>query len=112
MVNPLRPVEIVLDHLKKNKLVAPRILAIGDYVRISLGTPGEFWYAWDQMPPTGKMAMQTDVISVKIFRCQPTQRNRLIAYVPAAKGEAGLDSRGADSHSFLGLSEAGVAASE
>jgi histidinol-phosphate aminotransferase len=61
MVNPMRSVEMVFQHLKKNNvLVAPAIPAMGDYMRISLGTPEdmqEFWHAWDQLPPTGKMAM-------------------------------------------------------
>jgi histidinol-phosphate/aromatic aminotransferase/cobyric acid decarboxylase-like protein len=61
MVNPMRSVEMVVQYLKKNNiLVAPAIPATGDYMRISLCTPEDmqdFWHAWDQMPPTGKMAM-------------------------------------------------------
>jgi histidinol-phosphate aminotransferase len=61
MVNPMRPPEEVVEHLKKNNiLIGPVYPALSKYNRISLGTPGEmqlFWRAWDLMPPTGKMAM-------------------------------------------------------
>jgi histidinol-phosphate/aromatic aminotransferase/cobyric acid decarboxylase-like protein len=61
MVNPMRPPEEVIEHLKKNNiLIGPVYPALSKYNRISLGTPGEmqlFWRAWDLMPPTGKMAM-------------------------------------------------------
>jgi histidinol-phosphate aminotransferase len=61
MLNPMRPSEQVIEHLKKNNvLVAPRIPAMDSYIRVSLGTPAEmreFWRVWDLMPPTGKMAM-------------------------------------------------------
>jgi histidinol-phosphate aminotransferase len=61
MMNPLRPVDMVVDHLKKNNvLVAPRIPAMEKYFRVSFGTPDEmqeFWRVMDLLPPTGKMAM-------------------------------------------------------
>jgi len=61
MLNPMRPPEEVIEHLKKNNiLIGPVYPALSKYNRISLGTPGEmqfFWRAWDLMPPTGKMAM-------------------------------------------------------
>jgi histidinol-phosphate aminotransferase len=61
MMDPLRPVDMVLDHLKKNNvLVAPPIPAMDKYIRVSLGTPAEmqeFWHIWDLLPHTDKMAM-------------------------------------------------------
>ncbi len=55
MVNPLRPVDEVLEHLKRNNvLVGPRIPAMNKYIRVSLGKPQEmlrFWRVWDLMPP-------------------------------------------------------------
>ncbi len=55
MLNPLRPVDQVLEHLKKhNIVVAPRVPEMSKYIRVSLGTPPEmlqFWRAWDLMPP-------------------------------------------------------------
>jgi len=60
MLNPLRPVGEVLEHLKKhNIVVAPAIPEMNKYLRVSLGTPAEmlqFWRVWDLMPPQ-KMAM-------------------------------------------------------
>jgi histidinol-phosphate aminotransferase len=60
MLNPLRPVGEVLEHLNKhNIVVAPPIPEMNKYLRVSLGTPGEmlqFWRVWDLMPPQ-KMAM-------------------------------------------------------
>lgn len=60
MVNPLRPVAEVLEHLKKNNItVAPRVPAMDKYICVSLGTRAEmqeFWRVWDLMPPQ-KMAM-------------------------------------------------------
>jgi len=60
MLNPLRPVDDVLEHLKShNILVAPRIPAMSKYLRVSLGTSQEmsqFWRVWDLMPPQ-KMSM-------------------------------------------------------
>jgi histidinol-phosphate/aromatic aminotransferase/cobyric acid decarboxylase-like protein len=57
----MRAVEMVVQYLKKkNVLVTSAIPAMGDWMRISLGTPEdtqEFWHAWDQMSPTGKTAM-------------------------------------------------------
>jgi histidinol-phosphate aminotransferase len=61
MVNPMRPPDEVIEHLKKNHiLIGPKYPVLDKYIRVSLGTPGEmqaFWSAWDLMPPTGKMAM-------------------------------------------------------
>jgi histidinol-phosphate aminotransferase len=61
LLNPMRPVEVVLDHLKRNNvLVAPRIPAMDNFIRISFGVPDEmreFWRVMDLLPPTGKMAM-------------------------------------------------------
>jgi histidinol-phosphate aminotransferase len=55
MLNPLRPVDEVVEHLKAHKiLVGPRIPAMSNYIRVSLGTPQDmlqFWRAWDLMPP-------------------------------------------------------------
>jgi histidinol-phosphate aminotransferase len=60
MLNPLRPVGEVLEHLTKhNIVVGPRFPEMNKYVRVSLGTPAEmleFWRVWDLMPPQ-KMAM-------------------------------------------------------
>jgi len=61
MVNPMRPPDEVIEHLKKNHiLIGPKYPVLDKYIRVSLGTPGEmqaFWRAWDLMPSTGKMAM-------------------------------------------------------
>jgi histidinol-phosphate aminotransferase len=61
MVNPMRPPDEVIEHLKKNHiLIGPKYPVLDKYIRVSLGTPAEmqaFWRAWDLMPPTGKMAM-------------------------------------------------------
>jgi len=61
MVNPMRPPHEVIEHLKKNNiLIGPQYPVLDQYIRVSLGTPGEmqaFWRVWDLMPPTGKMAM-------------------------------------------------------
>ena len=61
MVNPMRPPDEVIEHLKKNHiLIGPKYPVLDKYIRVSLGTPSEmkeFWRAWDLMPPTGKMAM-------------------------------------------------------
>jgi histidinol-phosphate aminotransferase len=60
MLNPLRPVNEVFDHLRRNNIVvAPPFPGMNQYLRVSLGTPQEmlqFWRAWDLMPPH-KMAM-------------------------------------------------------
>jgi len=60
MVNPLRPVNQVLEHLAQhNIVVAPRVAEMSKYLRVSLGTRpemGQFWRVWDLMPPQ-KMAM-------------------------------------------------------
>ena len=56
MMNPQRPPDDVIDHLKKrNILIGPKYPALDKYVRVSLGLPGEmkiFWDAWDQLPST------------------------------------------------------------
>jgi len=56
MMNPQRPPDDVIDHLKKrNILIGPKYPALDKYVRVSLGLPGEmkiFWDAWDQLPFT------------------------------------------------------------
>jgi histidinol-phosphate aminotransferase len=61
MMNPQRPPDEVIDHLKKrNILIGPKYPALDKYIRISLGKPEEmkiFWQAWDELPPTAKMAM-------------------------------------------------------
>lgn len=61
MLNPMRPPDEVIEHLKKhNILIGPKYPALEKYIRVSLGTPEEmkiFWQAWDLMPPSGKMAM-------------------------------------------------------
>ncbi len=61
MVNPMRPPDEVIEHLKKhNILIGPKYPALDKYIRVSLGTPEEmkmFWQAWDLLPPAGKMAM-------------------------------------------------------
>jgi histidinol-phosphate aminotransferase len=60
-VNPMRPPEQVVAHLKANGiLIGPLIPAMPNYIRVSLGTPvdmNRFWAAWALLPPTGKMAM-------------------------------------------------------
>jgi histidinol-phosphate aminotransferase len=61
MVNPMRPPDEVIEHLKKNHiLIGPKYPVLDKYIRVSLGTPAEmpaFWRAWDLMPATDKMAM-------------------------------------------------------
>jgi histidinol-phosphate aminotransferase len=61
MMNPQRPPDEVIAHLKQhNILIGPKYPALDKYVRVSLGKPEEmklFWQAWDLMPATGKMAM-------------------------------------------------------
>ena len=61
MVNPMRPPDEVIEHLKKNHiLIGPKYPVLDKYIRVSFGTPEEmqvFWQAWDLMAPTGKMAM-------------------------------------------------------
>jgi histidinol-phosphate aminotransferase len=61
MVNPMRPPDEVIEHLKKNHiLIGPKYPVLDKYIRVSLGTPSEMqalWRAWDLMPPTGNMAM-------------------------------------------------------
>jgi histidinol-phosphate aminotransferase len=61
MVDPLRPPEEVIEHMKHNHiLIGPKYPVLDKYIRVSLGTPPEmqaFWRVWDLMAPTGKMAM-------------------------------------------------------
>src|SRR5947209_6728189 len=61
MVNPMRPPEEVIAHLKKNNiLIGPKYPVLDKYIRVSLGKPAEmqqFWRIWDQMPPAPKMSM-------------------------------------------------------
>jgi histidinol-phosphate aminotransferase len=61
MMNPQRPPDEVIAHLKQhNILIGPKYPALDKYIRVSLGKPEEmklFWQAWDLMPATGKMAM-------------------------------------------------------
>jgi len=61
MLNPMRPPDDVISHLKKhNILIGPKYPVLDKYIRVSLGTPPEmqeFWRVWDQMPPAPKMAM-------------------------------------------------------
>lgn len=61
MLNPMRPPDEVIAHLKKNNiLIGPKYPALDKYIRVSLGTPAEmqeFWRVWDLMPPAPKMSM-------------------------------------------------------
>ena len=61
MINPMRPPDQVIEHLRKhNILIGPKYPALDKYIRVSLGTPPEMqesWRVWDLMPPTDKMAM-------------------------------------------------------
>jgi histidinol-phosphate aminotransferase len=61
MFNPLRPPELVIEHLRNhNILIGPKYPALANYIRVSLGTPPEmreFWRAWDLLPPAEKTAM-------------------------------------------------------
>ena len=61
MMNPMRPPDEVIEHLKKNNvLIGPKYPVLDKYIRVSLGTPGEmqaFWRVWDLMPPVDKMVM-------------------------------------------------------
>jgi histidinol-phosphate aminotransferase len=58
MMNPQRPPDEVIAHLKKrNILIGPKYPVLDKYVRISLGQPDEmkiFWDAWDELPPATK----------------------------------------------------------
>jgi hypothetical protein len=60
MLDPLRPVDQVLEHLRKHNIaaVAPRVPEMSNTFA-SLGTPAEmvqFWRTWDLMAPS-KTAM-------------------------------------------------------
>jgi histidinol-phosphate aminotransferase len=54
MLDPQRPPDEVIAHLKKNNiLIGPKYPVLDKYIRVSLGQPEEmkiFWQAWDQMP--------------------------------------------------------------
>jgi len=56
MLDPQRPPDEVIAHLKKNSiLIGPKYPALEKYIRVSLGKPEEmkiFWEVWDQMPPS------------------------------------------------------------
>jgi len=55
MMNPQRPPDEVIAHLKKrNILIGPKYPVLDKFIRISLGQPQEmkiFWQAWDELPP-------------------------------------------------------------
>jgi histidinol-phosphate aminotransferase len=61
MLDPLRPADRVLDHLKShNVFVSPVVPPMDKYIRVSLGTSDdlrEFWRVIDLLPPPGRMAM-------------------------------------------------------
>jgi histidinol-phosphate aminotransferase len=61
LVNPMRPVPGIIDHLKKNNVViGPIVPEMDKYMRVSLGTPmelQEFWRVMDLLPPPENMAM-------------------------------------------------------
>jgi histidinol-phosphate aminotransferase len=61
MMNPMRPPDDVINHLKQhNILIGPKYPVLDKYIRVSLGTPQEmqeFWHVWDLMPPAPKMSM-------------------------------------------------------
>jgi histidinol-phosphate aminotransferase len=54
MMNPQRPPDEVIEHLKKHSiLIGPKYPALEKYIRVSLGKPDEmkiFWQTWDLMP--------------------------------------------------------------
>ena len=56
MLDPQRPPDDVIAHLKKHSiLIGPKYPVLGKYIRVSLGRPDEmkiFWQVWDQMPAT------------------------------------------------------------
>jgi histidinol-phosphate aminotransferase len=60
MMDPQRPPDEVIAHLKKhNILIGPKYPALDKYIRVSLGKPEEmkiFWQTWDLLPPAGKTA--------------------------------------------------------
>jgi len=61
MLDPLRPADAVIEHLKAHNIfVAPVLQPMDKYIRVSLGNPEdmrEFWRVIDLLPPTGKMVM-------------------------------------------------------
>ena len=61
MLNPQRPPDEVIEHLKKNNiLIGPKYPVLDKYIRVSLGLPAEmqeFWRVWDLMGPAEKMVM-------------------------------------------------------
>ena len=54
MLDPQRPPDGVIAHLKKNDiLIGPKYPVLDKFIRVSLGTPPEmqaFWRAWDALP--------------------------------------------------------------
>ena len=54
MLNPMRPADEVVEHLKKNNVLVDAPIPLMDkYICVSLGTPAEmqeFWRVWDLMP--------------------------------------------------------------
>lgn len=54
MLDPQRPPDDVIAHLKKNNiLIGPKYPVLDKFIRVSLGTPPEmqaFWRAWDTLP--------------------------------------------------------------
>jgi histidinol-phosphate aminotransferase len=61
MLDPMRPIDQVLEHFKNHNIfIGPQIAEMPQYVRVSLGTPtemAEFWRVLDLMPGSGKMVM-------------------------------------------------------
>jgi histidinol-phosphate/aromatic aminotransferase/cobyric acid decarboxylase-like protein len=61
LLDPMRPTDRVIEHLKQNKfLIGPRVPEMPKYFRVSLSTPAEmkeFWRVLDQLPGGGKMVM-------------------------------------------------------
>lgn len=59
MLDPRRPPDEVIAHLKKhNILIGPKYPVLDKYIRVSLGTPSEmqeFWRVWDLMPQAPKL---------------------------------------------------------
>jgi histidinol-phosphate aminotransferase len=60
MLDPLRPADTVLEHLRAHNVFVAPVVPMDKYIRVSLGNPDEmreFWRVMDLLPPTGKMAM-------------------------------------------------------
>jgi hypothetical protein len=66
LLDPLRPAQMVLDHLKHNNVILPPLFPGREqYVRVSFGTPDEmreFWRVMDLLPPTGKMDSSSTIV--------------------------------------------------